>query len=63
MRQWRPALGIPFMRYDLANGSNASRRHSQFLPGRRGITRRRKDLGKLLCAAEKTTCAVCLDLG
>jgi hypothetical protein len=32
-RQWRLALGIPFMRYDLANGRNASRRRSQLLPG------------------------------
>jgi len=27
------ALGIPFMRYDLANGRNASRRRGQLLPG------------------------------
>ena len=32
LRRWKPALGIPFMRYNLVNPRNASRRRGWLLP-------------------------------
>ena len=54
-------LFLAFLSYDII-WSMEVMRHDDITSFYHGITCREKDLGELLCAVEKTTCAVYLDL-